>query len=100
MAAYMVTYGKPWLVVLGIVFVVVSVGVTFAVRWQMRSNNRRTRDRQRVDAVVRVEALVFVGNQQVEVARIDILHGRRKPPPTIDRRVGPQQLSIAIDHDA
>ncbi|MFL6055082.1 MAG: type VII secretion protein EccCa [Actinoallomurus sp.] len=47
MAAYMVTYGKPWLVVLGIVFVVVSVGVTFAVRWQMRSTNRRTRDRQR-----------------------------------------------------
>src|SRR5262245_20314702 len=47
MAAYMVTYGKPWLVVLGIVFVVVSVGVTFAVRWQMRSTNRRQRDRQR-----------------------------------------------------
>jgi S-DNA-T family DNA segregation ATPase FtsK/SpoIIIE len=47
MAAYMVTYGKPWLVVLGITFVVVSVGVTFAVRWQMRSANRRTRDRQR-----------------------------------------------------
>jgi S-DNA-T family DNA segregation ATPase FtsK/SpoIIIE len=47
MAAYMVTYGKPWLVVLGILFVVVSVGVTFAVRWQMRSTNRRTRDRQR-----------------------------------------------------
>jgi S-DNA-T family DNA segregation ATPase FtsK/SpoIIIE len=47
MAAYMVTYGKPWLMVLGIVFVVVSVGVTFAVRWQTRSTNRRTRDRQR-----------------------------------------------------
>jgi S-DNA-T family DNA segregation ATPase FtsK/SpoIIIE len=47
MAAYMVTYGKPWLVVLGITFVVVSVGVTFTVRWQMRSTNRRTRDRQR-----------------------------------------------------
>src|SRR5262245_31818962 len=47
MAAYMVTYGRPWLVVLGIAFVVVSVGVTFAVRWQMRSANRRNRDRQR-----------------------------------------------------
>jgi hypothetical protein len=47
MAAYMVTYGRPWLVVLGISFVVVSVGVTVAVRWQMRSTNRRTRDRMR-----------------------------------------------------
>jgi S-DNA-T family DNA segregation ATPase FtsK/SpoIIIE len=47
MAAYMVTYGKPWLVVLGISFVLVSVGVTAAVRWQFRSANRRSRDRQR-----------------------------------------------------
>jgi DNA segregation ATPase FtsK/SpoIIIE, S-DNA-T family len=47
MAAYMITFGKPWLVVLGISFVIVSVGVTFAVRWQARSTNRRTRDRQR-----------------------------------------------------
>ncbi|GAB2836858.1 type VII secretion protein EccC [Actinoallomurus bryophytorum] len=47
MAAYMVTYGKPWLVVLGISFVVVSVGVTVAVRWQLRSTNRRTRERLR-----------------------------------------------------
>ncbi|MCO6005331.1 type VII secretion protein EccCa [Actinoallomurus purpureus] len=47
MAAYMVTYGKPWLVVLGISFVIVSVGVTVAVRVQFRNANRRTRDRQR-----------------------------------------------------
>jgi len=47
MAAYMVTYGKPWLVVLGIAFVLVSVGVTAMVRWQFRATNRRTRDRQR-----------------------------------------------------
>jgi S-DNA-T family DNA segregation ATPase FtsK/SpoIIIE len=44
MAAYMITYGKPWLVVLGISFVLISVGVTFAVRWQLRSNNRNARD--------------------------------------------------------
>jgi S-DNA-T family DNA segregation ATPase FtsK/SpoIIIE len=47
MAAYMVTYGHTWMIVLGISFVVISVGVTFAVRWQTRSNNHRTRTRQR-----------------------------------------------------
>src|SRR3954452_21404578 len=47
MAAYLVTYGRPWLVVLGITFVVVSVGVTCAGRGQMRNATRRTRARQR-----------------------------------------------------
>lgn len=47
MAAYMVTFGRPWLIVLGIVMVVVSIGVTIAVRWQIRSSGRRTRDRLR-----------------------------------------------------
>jgi S-DNA-T family DNA segregation ATPase FtsK/SpoIIIE len=47
MAAYMVTYGRTWMIALGISFVLVSVGVTFAVRWQTRSANRRTRTRQR-----------------------------------------------------
>ncbi|MFF4652824.1 type VII secretion protein EccCa [Streptomyces sp. NPDC001380] len=47
MAAYMVTYGRPWMVVLGVVFVVLSVFLTFWVRFQARSAHRRARTRQR-----------------------------------------------------
>ncbi|MCO6004192.1 type VII secretion protein EccCa [Actinoallomurus purpureus] len=73
MAAYMVTYGKPWLVVLGICFVVVSVGVTGAVRWQTSSTNRRSRDRLRERfnehlADVRRQARVVAGMQRVASA--------------------------------
>ncbi|MEV0473638.1 type VII secretion protein EccCa [Streptomyces prunicolor] len=46
MAAYMVTYGKPWMVILGITFVVLSVGLTAVVRMQMRKNNQKLKDRQ------------------------------------------------------
>ncbi|MGW7576433.1 type VII secretion protein EccCa [Streptomyces sp. NPDC054765] len=46
MAAYMVTYGKVWMTVLGISFVVVSVGVTAVVRLQIRKGNRRTKNLQ------------------------------------------------------
>ncbi|MFB9838986.1 type VII secretion protein EccCa, partial [Actinoallomurus acaciae] len=73
MAAYMVTYGKPWLVVLGISFVIVSVGVTAAVRWQFRSANRRSRDRQRERfdehlADIRRKARTVAGLQRVASA--------------------------------
>ncbi|MGW2836606.1 type VII secretion protein EccCa [Streptomyces sp. NPDC001493] len=47
MAAYMFTFGRPWLMMLGVGFVVVSVGVTFLVRTQTRNANRRTQHRQR-----------------------------------------------------
>lgn len=47
MAAYMVTYGNPWLVMLGVTIVVVSIGLTFGIRWQQRSSARTARDRQR-----------------------------------------------------
>jgi S-DNA-T family DNA segregation ATPase FtsK/SpoIIIE len=73
MAAYMVTYGRPWLVVLGICFVVVSVGVTVAVRWQVSSTNRRSRDRlrERFDehlADIRRQARAVAGMQRVASA--------------------------------
>ncbi|SEG18861.1 DNA segregation ATPase FtsK/SpoIIIE, S-DNA-T family, partial [Actinacidiphila yanglinensis] len=47
MAAYMFTFGRPWLMMLGIGFVVVSVGVTVLVRTQTRNANRRAEYRQR-----------------------------------------------------
>ncbi|WUH90754.1 type VII secretion protein EccCa [Streptomyces sp. NBC_00433] len=47
MAAYMVTFGRPWMIALGIGFVVVSVGVTVMVRTQTRNASRRTQYRQR-----------------------------------------------------
>src|SRR5207244_3618320 len=59
----------------------------------------RTRDRERVDAVVRVEALVLVGDQQIDIARIDVLDGRRRAPTSVHRCIGAQQLPIAINHD-
>src|SRR3954451_9584843 len=47
MAAYMVTFGRPWMIALGIGFVVVSVGVTVMVRTQTKNASRRTQYRQR-----------------------------------------------------
>lgn len=47
MAAYMVAYGKAWMILLGIAFVVVSVGITIGVRMQLRSHRRRNQYRQR-----------------------------------------------------
>ncbi|MET9222067.1 type VII secretion protein EccCa [Streptomyces sp. NPDC003300] len=47
MAAYMIAYGKAWMILLGIAFVVVSVGITIGVRMQLRSHRRRNQYRQR-----------------------------------------------------
>ncbi|WP_109030549.1 type VII secretion protein EccCa [Streptomyces rubrogriseus] len=47
MAAYMVTFGRPWMIMLGIGFVVVSIGVTVVVRTQTKNAGRRTQYRQR-----------------------------------------------------
>ncbi|MEV5151377.1 type VII secretion protein EccCa [Streptomyces werraensis] len=46
MAAYMVTFGRPWMIMLGIGFVIVSIGVTVLVRMQTRNAGRRTQYRQ------------------------------------------------------
>lgn len=47
MAAYLVTFGRPWMIMLGVFFVVLSVAITLYVRWQSRSTTRRQRLRQR-----------------------------------------------------
>ncbi|MET9557236.1 type VII secretion protein EccCa [Streptomyces sp. NPDC006645] len=47
MAAYMVAYGRAWMILLGFAFVIVSVGITIGVRMQMRGSRRRNQFRQR-----------------------------------------------------
>ncbi|WP_329295694.1 type VII secretion protein EccCa [Streptomyces sp. NBC_01455] len=47
MAAYMFTFGRPWMMMLGIGFVAVSVGIMVAVRTQTKNASRRTQFRQR-----------------------------------------------------
>lgn len=47
MAAYMVMYRKPLLIALGVVFVLISIGATVAVRYQMTSVTRQNKARQR-----------------------------------------------------
>ncbi|WP_234340875.1 type VII secretion protein EccCa [Streptomyces sp. NRRL F-5630] len=47
MAAYMVAYGRAWMILLGMAFVVVSVGITIGVRMQLRGSRRRNQFRQR-----------------------------------------------------
>ncbi|EPD91127.1 type VII secretion protein EccCa [Streptomyces sp. HPH0547] len=47
MAAYMIANGRPWMILLGIAFVVLSVGVTIAVRMQLRAGRLRNQERQR-----------------------------------------------------
>lgn len=47
MAAYMIANGRPWMIMLGISFVVLSMGVTIGVRMQLRAGRRRNQGRQR-----------------------------------------------------
>ncbi|MEU4657747.1 type VII secretion protein EccCa [Streptomyces sp. NPDC023723] len=47
MAAYMVTNGRPWMILLGVGFVVLSIGILVLVRAQSRNAGRRAQFRQR-----------------------------------------------------
>jgi DNA segregation ATPase FtsK/SpoIIIE, S-DNA-T family len=47
MAAYMIANGRPWMILLGISFVVLSIAITIGVRMQLRSGRRRTQGQQR-----------------------------------------------------
>ncbi|HMH93809.1 MAG TPA: type VII secretion protein EccCb [Streptosporangiaceae bacterium] len=48
MAAYMITFGKPVLIIVGLLFVMVAVGSTVTMRIQMRSASRKGNRRQRL----------------------------------------------------
>ncbi len=58
----------------------------------------RARQRQRIDAGMRSEALVFIGEQQVQIGRIDVLlRVDRQPPAAVGHGIGAKQLSVAVD---
>ena len=59
----------------------------------------RAQERARIDAMVLVEASILVGDEHREIARIDVMRRRRKPPAPVGQREGPQQPAIAIDDD-
>src|SRR5690606_16703876 len=47
MAAYMITFGRAWMILLGLGFVVLSIGVMVLVRTQTKNASRRNQYRQR-----------------------------------------------------
>ena len=55
--------------------------------------------RKRINAAMRVEALVLVGDQEPKKARIDILGANRQAPAAVGGRVGTQQPPGAVEHD-
>src|SRR5512135_194440 len=46
-----------------------------------------------------IEALVLVGEQRLEEARIDVVARRWQPPAAFGREIGAQQLAVAVDYD-
>src|SRR3990172_6149347 len=46
-----------------------------------------------------VEALILVGEQQPNKARIDVLRISRQPPAPVRRGIGAQQPPVAVEHD-
>ncbi|MGX1012254.1 hypothetical protein AB7M69_006611 [Bradyrhizobium japonicum] len=53
---------------------------------------------ERVKTVMRVEALVLIGEQQLEIGRIDVGLGiDRQPPAAVGHGIRAQQFSVAID---
>ncbi len=48
----------------------------------------RARHRAPVDPVMRIEALVLVAEQHRQIARIDLLDGRRQPPAAVGQGEG------------
>ena len=48
MAAYMITFGRPMLIIIGVLFVLVAIGTTVAMRMQMRNAHRQGNRRQRL----------------------------------------------------
>ena len=59
---------------------------------------RSAAKRQRIDAAMRIEAAVFISQQQLDVSGIDAgPRIGRQPPAPVGHRKGAQQLAVAID---
>jgi S-DNA-T family DNA segregation ATPase FtsK/SpoIIIE len=77
MAGYMITFGRPLLIIIGIIFVVVSIGTTVMMRMQMRGATRQAGKRQRTRYRGHLAA---VGAQAREVAAAQRLHAALAHP--------------------
>ena len=53
---------------------------------------------ERIDARMLEEALVLIGEQHVEITRIDLLARGGEPPAALARHIGPEQLAVAVEH--
>ena len=54
--------------------------------------------REGINAAVEAKARVLKGQQHGEIAGINLICLHRQPPAPIGRRIGPQQLIVAIKH--
>jgi DNA segregation ATPase FtsK/SpoIIIE, S-DNA-T family len=75
MASYMITFGRPVLIIVGVLFVVVAIGTTVAMRFQMRSTGRKDNRRQRMRyrshlASARDFARTVAGTQRLHAALV------------------------------
>ena len=50
---------------------------------------RGTSEAEKIDAMMGIETMVFIGNQHRDETRIDIARANRKPPASVRRREGP-----------
>ena len=56
-------------------------------------------ERAKVDAIVLIKPPVLIGDEHRDVARIDVMRGRRQPPASVGQSEGPEQPAVAIDDD-
>ncbi len=59
---------------------------------------RGTSERQRVDPVMFAKALVLIGDQHLDEARVDVLRGRLQPPQSILGREGAQEAAVSVEN--
>ena len=57
-------------------------------------------ERERIEAAMRRKALVLIGEERLEIARIDVGPGRGEPPASFAREIGPEQRAVAVENDA
>src|SRR5262245_15209941 len=55
---------------------------------------------ERIEATMRKEALVLIGEERLEIARIDIVAGRGEPPAAFVGEIRPEQRGVAVENHA
>ena len=57
-------------------------------------------ERARVDAVMRLEARILVGDQHRDIAWVDVVRRRRQAPAPVGHGERTQEPAVAVDDDA